>query len=142
MTTRDGGFHATCFACGPSNDQGLRLAFTAEQSGSTCTVAVPRRFQGYAGIVHGGIVATLVDAAMVHTLWMASGKDPVTCRLEIHFLQPLPAAELLTVRAHQTGKKGKVMLAAAEVLCSGVCYARARGAFVFNSRFHKGGSPP
>ena len=122
-------FHSTCFACGPSNGHGLQLKFKRVPNGSTCTVSISPRFQSYEGVVHGGIVATLLDAAMIHTLQGSCGKDPLTCRLEIRFLRAVPPGELLILNARRAGHRGRVLLADAELLCSDVCYARARGAF-------------
>jgi uncharacterized protein (TIGR00369 family) len=122
-------FHSTCFACGPSNGHGLKLKFKRVPNGSTCTVSISPRFRSYEGVVHGGIVATLLDAAMIHTLQAQCGKDPLTCRLEIRFLRAVPPGVLLTLNAQQAGNRGRVLLADAELLCSDVCYARARGAF-------------
>ena len=127
---KDGAFHPTCFACGSSNGHGLQMKFKRGQNGSTCTVSIAPRFQSYEGVVHGGIVATLLDAAMIHTLKGDRDKDPLTCRLEIRFLRAAPLREVMTVNARRAGNRGRVLLADAELLCSGVCYARARGAFI------------
>jgi uncharacterized protein (TIGR00369 family) len=135
----DATFHSSCFACGESNKLGLRLKFTHGPAGSSCTVSLPGRFQSYEGVVHGGIVATLVDAAMVHALRTSSGNEPLTCRLEIKYFSPLPAGQQLTVRGRRTITRGKVVLASADILCAGVCCARARGAFVFNAVSAPGG---
>ena len=122
-------FHSKCFACGPWNWHGLQLKFKRGPNGSTCSVSISPRFQSYEGVVHGGIVATLLDAAMIHALQGHSGRDPFTCRLEIRFLRAVPPGELLTLNARRAGNRGRVLLADAELLYSDVCYARARGAF-------------
>jgi uncharacterized protein (TIGR00369 family) len=122
-------FHSTCFACGSSNEHGLQLRFKRIPNGSTCTVSISSRFQSYEGVVHGGIVATLLDAAMVHSLQGHYEQDPLTCRLEIRYLHPVLSGELVTVNARRAGNRGRVLLADAELLSSDVCCARARGAF-------------
>ncbi|MBI3078225.1 MAG: PaaI family thioesterase, partial [Deltaproteobacteria bacterium] len=49
-----------CFACGQENAYGLRLRFQLEGEDAVRTEFVPgERFQGWQGIVHGGILATL-----------------------------------------------------------------------------------
>jgi uncharacterized protein (TIGR00369 family) len=122
-------FHSTCFACGAANKHGLHLNFKDDAEGCSCNVAIPPHFQSYAGVVHGGIVATMLDAAMVHSLRGHSGEAPVTCRLEVRYLRAVTPGASLTVNARRKGKRGKISLADAEVLSSGVCFARARGAF-------------
>ncbi len=122
-------FHTTCFACGTENNHGLHLKFKDGPNGCSCNVSIPPHFQSYEGVVHGGIVATMLDAAMVHSLRGQCGDAPVTCRLEVRYLRAVPPGENITVNARRKGKRGRIVLADAELLCSGVCYARARGAF-------------
>ena len=124
-------FHTTCFACGRENEYGLHLIFKDGPNGCSCDVAIPPHFQSYEGVVHGGIVATMLDAAMIHSLRGQCGDAPVTCRLEVRYLRAVPPGEKITVNACRKRKRGRIVLADAELLCSGVCYARARGAFTF-----------
>ena len=127
-------FHSTCFACGTENDFGLHLQFKDDTNGCSCDVSIPPHFQSYEGVVHGGIVATVLDAAMVHSLRGKSNDAPVTCRLEVRYLCAVPPGENITVRACRKGKRGRIMLADAELLSSGVCFARARGAFTISEK--------
>ncbi len=122
-------FHSSCFACGTANYQGLHIKFKEGPTGITGSVSIPSRFQSYKDIVHGGIVATMLDAAMVQTLKKRSGKDPFTCRLEVRYLHPIPPGKILTINAQPAGERGKIIFADAEILCSNECCARARGAF-------------
>jgi len=105
------------------------MKFESGQNGSTCHVAILKKYQSYDGVVHGGIVATMLDAAMVHTLQEKCGGNPLTCRLEVRYLRAVPPGAILTVHARVSGKRGRVMLADAEIMCSDQCYARAHGAF-------------
>ncbi len=127
-------FHETCFACGSQNIHGLQMDFTDAPQGCTCDVAIPVHFHGYNGVVHGGIVATMLDAAMVHTLRRQREAAPVTCRLEVRYLRAVPPGATLTVTARAKGKRGRILLADAELLYDGVCYARAHGAFTASER--------
>lgn len=122
-------FHSTCFACGPANEHGLRLEFREAPDGCSCDVSIPPHFQSYEGVVHGGIVATILDAAMIQSLRGQREDAPVTCRLEVRYLREVPPGENITVNARRKGKRGRILLAEAELVCSGDCYARARGAF-------------
>jgi uncharacterized protein (TIGR00369 family) len=123
-------FHSICFACGAGNKHGLHLEFKDSPNGCGCDVSIPSHFQSYEGVIHGGIVATMLDAAMVHTLQEKCGGNPLTCRLEVHYLRAVPPGEILTVHARATGKRGRVILADAEIVCSNQCFARAHGAFI------------
>jgi acyl-coenzyme A thioesterase PaaI-like protein len=127
-------FHTSCFACGRDNDHGLHLVFKDDPCGCSCSIAIPRHFQSYSGVVHGGIVATMLDAAMVHSLRLQDNDAPITCRLEIRYLQAVPPETLLSLKARHKGKRGKIVLADAELQDENNCYARARGAFIVSEQ--------
>jgi acyl-coenzyme A thioesterase PaaI-like protein len=127
-------FHISCFACGRDNDHGLHLAFKDDPYGCSCDIAIPRHFQSYSGVVHGGIVATMLDAAMVHSLRLQNNDAPITCRLEVRYLQAVPPDTFLRLEARRKGKRGKIVLADAELRRENNCYARARGAFIVSEQ--------
>ena len=54
-----------CFACGLENPIGLKLKFyqTAEDE-VTADYVAPEEYQGYPGILHGGVTATILDEAV------------------------------------------------------------------------------
>ena len=53
-----------CFVCGLENPYGLHLRFFDSEPGEVIAeVTVPEQFQGYPGIVHGGIIAAMLDEA-------------------------------------------------------------------------------
>ena len=58
--------------------------------------AVPPRYQSWAGVVHGGIVALLLDEAVGWAAWHA-GKPGVTGRLEVRYRRPLEIGERVRV---------------------------------------------
>jgi acyl-coenzyme A thioesterase PaaI-like protein len=85
-----------CFVCGMHNPDGLHLDFELEGvSGVRTTCVIPERFQGFAGIAHGGILATILDECMVNTLWLR-GITVVTARLEIRLRLPVCVGERVT----------------------------------------------
>jgi acyl-coenzyme A thioesterase PaaI-like protein len=88
-----------CFVCGKYNPDGLHLDFEPEGvSGVRTTCVIPERFQGFAGIAHGGILATILDECMVNTVWLR-GITAVTARLEIRLRRPVGLGERVTFRA-------------------------------------------
>jgi len=87
-----------CFVCGENNPDGLRLNFEIDkerQTLKTTFIASPV-FQGYDGVVHGGIIGTLLDEAMAK-LSYELGYNTVTASLEIRFKKPAPILEPLHV---------------------------------------------
>jgi acyl-coenzyme A thioesterase PaaI-like protein len=88
-----------CFVCGKHNPDGLHLEFEVEgRSGVRTTLVMPERVQGFAGIVHGGILATILDECMVNTVWLR-GKTAVTARIEVRLRHPVPVGTRVTFRA-------------------------------------------
>ena len=88
-----------CFVCGKHNPHGLHLDFQAEGAGGVrTTYIIPDRFQGFAGIVHGGILATILDECMVNTVWLR-GMTAVTARFEVRLRHPVRLGERVTFRA-------------------------------------------
>lgn len=83
--------NGNCFVCGENNPNGLRLRFEIDkerQTLKTTFVASPT-FQGWDGIVHGGILSTLLDEAMAKLIYEL-GYQAVTASLEIKFKKPAP----------------------------------------------------
>ena len=88
-----------CFVCGKHNPDGLHLDFEPEGISAVRTICIiPERFQGFAGIAHGGILTTILDECMVNTLWLR-GITVVTARLEVRLRRPVGVGERVTFRA-------------------------------------------
>ncbi|MDT8904094.1 PaaI family thioesterase [Anaeroselena agilis] len=96
-----------CFACGPDNPIGLKLDFAEEGDKYVARFTAGPEHQGYDGIVHGGIVSTLLDEIMARYPY-AKGDDTVTARLEIRYRQPTPVGQELTVSGWIVGKRGRI----------------------------------
>ena len=122
-------FHDKCFACGAANPDGLQVRCTTSGTTNRGTVVVDERFQGYDGIVQGGIVATILDTAMVQLLHDLHGGSPMTGRLDIRYLTATPLHTPLTVKARVINTRGEACWAVAEILQGTTLCATARGIF-------------
>jgi uncharacterized protein (TIGR00369 family) len=119
-----------CFACGPDNASGLRLRFEYGESTARCVVPVQPQFSGWSDMLHGGIIATLLDEAMAHAA-IAAGVRAVTARLEIRFREPAPVGVPLTLEGVIERRRGKVLDAAATLSDgAGTIYAEGRSRFI------------
>jgi uncharacterized protein (TIGR00369 family) len=81
-----------CFACGSLNEHGLRLDLHLGESRSWTELTLPARFEGWVGIAHGGIIATLLDEVMAWSL-VAQDNWGVTARLAVDFRRPVPVGQ-------------------------------------------------
>jgi acyl-coenzyme A thioesterase PaaI-like protein len=129
-------FHRRCFACGTENSHGLRLHFVTEGTTNTGSIVIGEKFQGYEGIAQGGVIATILDAAMVRLLHDLFGGSPVTGRLDIRYLKATPLQRSVSVSAHLTKRRGNMYWAEAEILDGIHCCATACGTFKIISDNH------
>lgn len=80
------GYH--CFGCDPANEAGLRLSFSFDGE-SVYSEWTPReQFEGYPGVIHGGIQATVCDEVGGWYIYAACGTAGVTAELHIEYLTP------------------------------------------------------
>ena len=92
-------FHQNCFACGANNGMGLGLKFHKHEDGTVFgNFFADPKFEGYSGIIHGGIVATLLDSAMTHCLLMED-IPALTGRLSIKYSTPIRAGTVVKLEA-------------------------------------------
>jgi uncharacterized protein (TIGR00369 family) len=121
-----------CFGCGAANPEGLRLRFDVDEGRRSAEATFKPRpeHQGYTGVTHGGIIATLLDEAMLKLCWEL-GIPAVTARLEVELKRPVPVGEELRVRGWIAEDKGRVLKAEAEITnSSGELVARGRSTVV------------
>ena len=85
-----------CFACGADNKEGLDLHWVVEGKTTHALFTPQRKFQGWRGIVHGGIIATLLDEAMTRLAWIACGAA-MTAEMTVRFLRPAKIDEKIFV---------------------------------------------
>lgn len=95
-----------CFACGRDNPIGLHLHFIIEDNFFRATVTLPREYQSFTGVVHGGIVTTMLDEAMGGFLY-EQGEKAVTARLSVRYRQTTPVGELLFICGWIESRRGR-----------------------------------
>jgi len=78
---------------------GFRLNFSADaQGGVSASFSGQWLLQGYNGVLHGGVVSSLLDAAMTHCLFYR-GIEAVTAELLVRYLRPVPLDTQLELSA-------------------------------------------
>jgi acyl-coenzyme A thioesterase PaaI-like protein len=88
-----------CFVCGRENPYGLKLNFYETEPGVVAVeYTVPEQYQGYPGVVHGGVVAAMLDEVTGRSLM---GADPprfmFTARLEVRYHKNVPIGKPLKI---------------------------------------------
>ncbi len=120
-----------CFACGRENPIGLKLEFHLDADGRAVTTFSPREeYQGFAGVVHGGIVCALMDEAMAWTL-ILHDMMAVTVSLSARFRRPVRVGSQVTVTGEIVKNGRKRCALRAEVRdAEGELAAEADGTFL------------
>ena len=97
-----------CFACGPANESGLRMKVVPWEDGCRAVFTPLRRHEGYADHTHGGILATLLDEAIV---WAArfKGFNAVTAELTVRYKKPVPLNEPVNVIGRVVREHGRLV---------------------------------
>jgi uncharacterized protein (TIGR00369 family) len=115
-----------CFVCGPVNPIGLKLAFQIDVVGQSASarVRVPANFQGWSGIVHGGIIASLLDEVCMHAC-RTTGDQMVTAELTVRYREPLPVETDVVISGKVCGIQRRLLLAQGRIERDGRLLAEA-----------------
>jgi acyl-coenzyme A thioesterase PaaI-like protein len=95
-----------CFICGLENPVGLKLMIYEVEPGMIETkYTAPEHFQSYPGILHGGIVATILDEISGRAQMgdPAHARFMYTAKLEVKYRKNVPIGKPLRI----VGKAGK-----------------------------------
>ena len=120
--------HEHCFACGPNNGAGLRLNFHRKDDDSVFGYFIAKlKLEGYPGIVHGGIIAILLDSAMTHCL-LKKGIFAVTGRLSVRYSFPIRVGTVVKLEAKIIKKSHEIFFLEGKAIVEGekMAYAEAR----------------
>jgi uncharacterized protein (TIGR00369 family) len=120
----------SCFVCGRENPVGLKVTWTQDPGTGEVrgTVSVPEHFNGYPGVVHGGIVGALLDETAGRTVLLDGGFEElmVTAKLEVVYRRPTPTGVPLEAVGRLLKRTGSRAEAEAELrLPDGTVTARA-----------------
>jgi len=119
-----------CFGCGEQNPGGLKLKFVQEGDIFSTIFVPPEIYQGYPGILHGGITSTVFDDTMSQCI-AALGKFGFTSRLEVRFRKKIPVLRPIKFEAWIVKQKGMIVdIESRAILEDGELAAEAKGRFM------------
>lgn len=109
-----------CFVCGQENPYGFQVKPEVRDAGAEVHIECtpPEHMQGWANILHGGIISTLLDEAITHIGIGTFDGPAVTAQLEVRFRNPAPTGVKLFVTAERTKISRRLVEAIAEVKLS------------------------
>jgi len=107
-----------CFVCGLENPFGLHLQFFTEENGDVVVQhTVPEQYQGYPGVVHGGVVAAMLDE-VAGRVFMGDPSQPrfmYTARMEIRYRKNVPVCQPLRLVGRPGKNKGRTATASGAI---------------------------
>lgn len=122
-----------CFACGEKNPIGLKLKFNFPDDKVEFKFTPQKEHQGWTDIIHGGILATLMDEAMAQIL-IHRGLFGVTSSMEIRFLRPAKTGEELTITGEIKSIEGKKIQIISKIANTrGKTVASSKGVYILCS---------
>jgi uncharacterized protein (TIGR00369 family) len=119
-----------CFVCGDENPQGLAARFYFVDGEARTEIDTREVFEGYRGIYHGGIIATLLDEVMIKAL-LAEDIYAVTAEMTVKFKRPVRIGERVHFAGRLVRRRGRACFTAGEAVnAEGRAYAVAEGKYV------------
>ena len=126
--------HPNCVVCSSKNSKGLHLEFVSSNDGAvTATFQCDEAFEGYPGVLHGGVISSILDGAMGHCMF-ARGQIAVTAEMTIRFRHPVVTNQEATVSARITRSSHPLYLLEAEIIQAGQVKVTAKAKFLDRPR--------
>ena len=98
--------HDHCFVCGKKNPCGLGVDFTSENELTTGSFIACEGLESINGVIHGGILTSLMDAAM--TRWLFDrGVIAFTAILKVRFRIAVSPGQQLHLIARNRKQRGR-----------------------------------
>ena len=132
----DNGFnasHKSCIACGDTQANAISLGLKFQSSENNivqCRYKVQAEHQGYQGILHGGVAAMLVDAAMVNWLQIHGITRAMTAELNLRYHQTVAVGEQVDVEAKLVEQRHKIYRLKAKLSVSQQIRVSAEAKFI------------
>jgi acyl-coenzyme A thioesterase PaaI-like protein len=121
-----------CFGCSPNNPYGLQLRFTRAAQGCDAICTVPDRLCGFDGLVHGGILATLLDEAAAWAVIAHLGRLGLTREMTTRYLKPVPTSTEILLNGRVTSHDGhKAVVWSAVHAIDGTLLAESESSWAF-----------
>lgn len=99
-----------CFVCGRSNEAGLHLQFYDDGVDTVCSkITIDKRHEGYPGIVHGGILASILDEVVGRVAMVGDHhRFMMTVNMKLQYRNPVPIGEDLVCVGKAVRMRGRI----------------------------------
>ena len=100
--------YTMCFGCGHDNPIGLKLNFRQDGKTARAEFTPTKFYQGWSGLVHGGIIMSILDEAMGYAT-LFEGMNCVTAKMQVKLGHLAPIDEHLIVTSSTIKKTRKLV---------------------------------
>ncbi len=122
-----------CFVCGSDNDAGLNIEWFHTSEGVHGEYEGQVKHNSFEGIVHGGIISTLLDECIGWAVGLKEKRVFVTGNLNVTFKELIPVGKKVTINGcwkKNPDEEKKYSLGHGNIIDDdGVVYATAEGKF-------------
>lgn len=120
-----------CFGCGAQNPIGLHLGTFEETSDGIQAIFTPGSdFNGFHGVVHGGVVATALDEISAWSAVVSAGVFVFTAKLDIRYRSEAKVGDTFLLTGTVTEQRGRRLLIDAVMMSGDRVTAQSSGLFV------------
>ncbi|MFZ5823284.1 MAG: PaaI family thioesterase [Bacillota bacterium] len=110
---------------------GLKVQFERSDEGVRAQVRPARHFEGFEGVLQGGVVGGLMDDAMWYAIYATNGTVTMTAELTVRYKAPVPVETDLVVSARVVEQRRHLFTCAANIHGpDGQLLAEAAGKFL------------
>lgn len=115
-----------CIICGKDNPYGLKIDFEHDTQNNTARAkgVLTRFYQGWKGVIHGGIISALLDDASFHSI-VGITIQCVTAELNVRYRLPVPVDSEIELLAEFVSRKGRIINTRSKLMINGVVHAEA-----------------
>ena len=120
-----------CFVCGKDNPFGLNITFIKEKNKVKANFIPESKHQGFKGIVHGGILFSILDEIMGRAILIAKKVMTLTVEIDIKYRRKAKIGEEIIFTAQVINDLSRLIEAQAQVCKKdGTLLAEAIGKFI------------
>jgi acyl-coenzyme A thioesterase PaaI-like protein len=125
----------SCFVCGHDNGIGLKLKIESDKTlkKAWAVTKIDKKFCGWEGIVHGGIISTVLDEIMAYAAFTVY-ESGVTGEITVRFRKPIPVESEIHIEGFVESVKGRVCYAKGKITMNGEVMAESTGKMVMVNR--------
>jgi len=122
----------SCFVCGESNSVGLHLRFETDGRIVRSRFTPRPEHIGFQGVVHGGILSTLLDEIMVWACVVPTKRFAFCAELNVRFIKPArPGEEIVATAELTANRRDRIFEAKSELRnAAGETLATATGKYL------------